>query len=390
MEVRGRLQAGGRGSRGLGQRRVRRRFRRRRPSRSLRHQLGPERAVPQPWRRHVRGRGGPRRRRRRRLEHGLHVLRCRRRRRSGPLRRALRRDDVGFRRARAADAASGATGHTSWSGRPDFPASPICSSKTSATDGSWRRPTRTASPIASRAYGFGVVATDYDDDGFVDLFVANDSNPNFLYHNLGNGRFESVGTGRGRGGERRRRAPRRAWAPTPATTTATRGWIWCSRRSRTIATRSITTSTAGTSRTRARRRASPAPRSCAWAGAPPFSTPTSMASSICSSPTATFSRTSTQFPQLGETYRQKNQLLLNLGTRFRDVSERAGAGLQIARGRPRPCRRRSRQRRRSRSRRQQHGRHPDGAGEPAGDEAPLGGGARRGRGTATDSPSARR
>ena len=37
-----------------------------------------------------------------------------------------------------------------------------------------------------------------------------------------------------------------------------------------------------------------------------------------------------QFPQLGETYRQKNQLLLNLGTRFRDVSERAGAGLQIA------------------------------------------------------------
>ena len=45
----------------------------------------------------------------------------------------------------------------------------------------------------ARAYGFGVVATDYDDDGFVDLFVANDSNPNFLYRNLGNGRFESVG-----------------------------------------------------------------------------------------------------------------------------------------------------------------------------------------------------
>jgi hypothetical protein len=38
-----------------------------------------------------------------------------------------------------------------------------------------------------------------------------------------------------------------------------------------------------------------------------------------------------QYPQLGETYRQKNQLLLNLGGRFRDVSERAGAGLQIAR-----------------------------------------------------------
>jgi enediyne biosynthesis protein E4 len=37
-----------------------------------------------------------------------------------------------------------------------------------------------------------------------------------------------------------------------------------------------------------------------------------------------------KFAQLGETYRQKNQLLLNLGTRFRDVSERAGAGVQIA------------------------------------------------------------
>ena len=95
--------------------------------------------------------------------------------------------------ASAADAASGATGRTSWSDRPDFPASPTCSSRTSATDGSWRPPTRTASRTASRAYGFGVVATDYDDDGFVDLFVANDSNPNFLYHNLGNGRFESVG-----------------------------------------------------------------------------------------------------------------------------------------------------------------------------------------------------
>jgi hypothetical protein len=37
-----------------------------------------------------------------------------------------------------------------------------------------------------------------------------------------------------------------------------------------------------------------------------------------------------RFPELGETYRQKNQLLLNLGAKFRDVSERAGAGLQIA------------------------------------------------------------
>jgi hypothetical protein len=37
------------------------------------------------------------------------------------------------------------------------------------------------------------------------------------------------------------------------------------------------------------------------------------------------------YPQLGETYRQKNQLLLNQGTRYRDVSGRAGDGLQVAR-----------------------------------------------------------
>ena len=43
-----------------------------------------------------------------------------------------------------------------------------------------------------RSYGLGVVATDYDDDGCPDLFVANDSNPNFLFHNRGRGRFESV------------------------------------------------------------------------------------------------------------------------------------------------------------------------------------------------------
>jgi hypothetical protein len=50
---------------------------------------------------------------------------------------------------------------------------------------------------AAAAYGFGVVATDYDSDGRVDLFVANDSNPNFLYRNVtppgGAARFESVG-----------------------------------------------------------------------------------------------------------------------------------------------------------------------------------------------------
>jgi hypothetical protein len=40
--------------------------------------------------------------------------------------------------------------------------------------------------------GLGVVVGDYDDDGWPDVFVANDSMPNFLFHNEGNGTFREV------------------------------------------------------------------------------------------------------------------------------------------------------------------------------------------------------
>ena len=41
--------------------------------------------------------------------------------------------------------------------------------------------------------GLGVVFGDYDNDGWVDIYVANDSTPNFLFHNKGKGVFEEVG-----------------------------------------------------------------------------------------------------------------------------------------------------------------------------------------------------
>jgi hypothetical protein len=41
-------------------------------------------------------------------------------------------------------------------------------------------------------HGFGVVTADLNNDGLIDIFVANDMNPNFLYMNRGNGTFEDV------------------------------------------------------------------------------------------------------------------------------------------------------------------------------------------------------
>jgi hypothetical protein len=43
------------------------------------------------------------------------------------------------------------------------------------------------------SFGLGAVSGDIDDDGDPDLFVANDSEPNFLYMNDGNGRFTEDG-----------------------------------------------------------------------------------------------------------------------------------------------------------------------------------------------------
>ena len=42
-------------------------------------------------------------------------------------------------------------------------------------------------------YGFGVAWVDLDDDGRLDLVVANDSTPNYVYHNRGDGTFEEIG-----------------------------------------------------------------------------------------------------------------------------------------------------------------------------------------------------
>jgi hypothetical protein len=46
---------------------------------------------------------------------------------------------------------------------------------------------------AEKRRGMGVVWADYDDDGWPDLFVANDMDANYLFHNRHDGTFEDVG-----------------------------------------------------------------------------------------------------------------------------------------------------------------------------------------------------
>jgi len=46
---------------------------------------------------------------------------------------------------------------------------------------------------ANKYYGLGVIWGDYDNDGWPDLYVANDSGPNYLYRNKHDGTFEEVG-----------------------------------------------------------------------------------------------------------------------------------------------------------------------------------------------------
>src|SRR5271170_7556662 len=45
---------------------------------------------------------------------------------------------------------------------------------------------------ASGTYGLGVLTADFDNDGWPDIYVANDSTASALYHNKGNGTFEDV------------------------------------------------------------------------------------------------------------------------------------------------------------------------------------------------------
>jgi enediyne biosynthesis protein E4 len=46
--------------------------------------------------------------------------------------------------------------------------------------------------VAKPAKGLGLAIADFDHDGFMDILLANDSIPEFLFHNKGNGTFEEI------------------------------------------------------------------------------------------------------------------------------------------------------------------------------------------------------
>ena len=59
-------------------------------------------------------------------------------------------------------------------------------------DGTFEDVTATSGIFDSSSKSLGVAMLDYDHDGWPDLLVANDTQPNKLYRNLGNGKFKDV------------------------------------------------------------------------------------------------------------------------------------------------------------------------------------------------------
>jgi tetratricopeptide (TPR) repeat protein len=57
--------------------------------------------------------------------------------------------------------------------------------------------TKEAGIVDPNGRGLGIVAADFDQDGRVDLFVANDTTANYIWHNLGGMRFEDAGVASG-------------------------------------------------------------------------------------------------------------------------------------------------------------------------------------------------
>lgn len=61
-------------------------------------------------------------------------------------------------------------------------------------DGTFQDVSQAAGIAAHAGRSMGLIATDYDQDGATDVFVCNDVQENFLFHNDGTGHFREIGT----------------------------------------------------------------------------------------------------------------------------------------------------------------------------------------------------
>jgi enediyne biosynthesis protein E4 len=180
----------------------------------------------------------------------------------------------------------------------------------------------------ARGYGYGVLATDYDADGWVDLYVANDTSPNFLYRNRGDGHFESVGleSGVAMNGEGRAQAGMGVDSADydgdgrlDFVVTNFAHDVNTLYRNRGAQQFEDVTSAVGL--------AAPTFVRMGWGTA-------FMDADLDGRVDLFFANghiypNVDDYPDLQETYRQKNQLFVNHGTRFADVSDSAGGGLQV-------------------------------------------------------------
>ena len=93
-------------------------------------------------------------------------------------------------------AAAGYPGPLSYSGAPD-------ALYRNNGDGTFTDVTKEAGVLDADGRGMSATVADLDNDGLLDIYVANDAMENFYYRNLGNGRFENEAVIRGTGVWRR-------------------------------------------------------------------------------------------------------------------------------------------------------------------------------------------
>ena len=187
---------------------------------------------------------------------------------------------------------------------------------------------------ASGTYGLGVSTLDFDDDGWTDVYVANDSNPSALYRNNRDGTLHRRGRDRAAAPTARTASRRRAWASASATTTATAPWTSSRPTSRATPPRSTRTPATASARTDLRRR-DRHQHALAGLGRRRSWTSTTTAGWTCSSCNGHV------YPEVEQLeteagYKQRKVVYRNLGDgRFEDVTRAAGAARHR---RPRPAR----------------------------------------------------